>query len=55
MKYQIEADAIVYGIFSGETPEEALEALARDAGYASAADIPCGIDEFKVFIFEEEA
>jgi hypothetical protein len=41
LSYQITSDAGVdLGIYEGDTPDEALDAMARDAGYASQADAP---------------
>lgn len=37
--YRIESEAGVdMGIYQGETEQEALDAMARDAGYKSVAD-----------------
>lgn len=41
--YRITSDAgIALGIYPGATPEEALDAMARDAGYASQDDTVSG-------------
>lgn len=39
MKYRIKSKAgVVFGIYEGDTPEQAAEALAIDAGYDSVAE-----------------
>lgn len=39
-RYQITSSAgVAMGIYEGETPADTLDAMARDAGYASQADV----------------
>lgn len=47
-RWQIKSDAGVYlGVYDGQTPADAIDALSRDAGYASYVDaIERGISEF---------
>ena len=54
-KYQIEStDAVLFGIYEAESEEMALEALARDAGYATYA-IACeasSVDADEILVTE---
>ena len=55
-KYQIENtnSAVLFGVYEAESKEMALEALARDAGYATYA-IACeafSVDEDEIIVTE---
>jgi hypothetical protein len=47
-RYQIEntASGVVFGIYEGETEREALDALARDAGYKDHAEVEVQFDSY---------
>lgn len=55
MKFRITSqfNGLDFGNYDGETPADALEALARDAGYASYDDA-CKVSESAHWIFHLE-
>lgn len=55
MKYYIEnmATGVVMGIYEAECRDDAIEEMARDAGYESADEIPGGVDPALVVVDAE--